>query len=104
MKFELYSVPSGRQVVIDAPIVKNIRPATDTVQYTSTLAPGVSRRVEYPVDGKEVWRTVTVYDSNGGVIRKVTYYSHYARVTGVVLIGEATVSKDPPAPTPTPVP
>ena len=104
VKFELYSVPSGRQVVIDAPIVKNIRPATDTVQYTSTLAPGVSRRVEYPVDGKEVWRTVTVYDSNGGVIRKVTYYSNYARVTGVVLIGEGTVSTDPPAPTPTPVP
>ena len=104
VKFELYSVPSGRQVVIDAPIVKNIRPATDTVQYTSTLAPGVSKRVEYPVDGKEVWRTVTVYDSNGGVIRKVTYYSNYARVTGVVLIGEATVATDPPAPTPTPVP
>ncbi len=101
VKFELYSVPTGRQVVIDAPIVKNIRLATDTVQYTSTLAPGVSKRVEYPVDGKDVWRTVTVYDSNGGVIRKVTYYSSYARVTGVVLIGEAAV---PPVPAPTPAP
>ena len=104
VKFELYSVPTGRQVVIDAPIVKNIRLATDTVQYTSTLAPGVSKRVEYPVDGKDVWRTVTVYDSNGGVIRKVTYYSSYARVTGVVLIGEAAVPTVPPVPAPTPAP
>ena len=104
VKFELYSVPTGRQVVIDAPIVKNIRLATDTVQYTSTLAPGVSKRVEYPVDGKDVWRTVTVYDSNGGVIRKVTYYSSYARVTGVVLIGEAAVPLVPPVPAPTPAP
>ena len=39
-------------------------PATRT-QLTSTLAPGVRKRIEYPVDGKQVWRTVTVYDANG---------------------------------------
>ena len=104
VKFELYSVPSGRQVIIDAPIVKNIRPATDSTQLTSTLAPGAQKRIEYPVDGKQVWRTVTVYDRDGGVIRKVTYYSNYSRVTGGVLVGEGTVATDPPGPIPTPVP
>ena len=106
VKFELYSVPSGRQVVIDAPIVKNIRPATDSTQLTSTLAPGAQKRIEYPVDGKQVWRTVTVYDRDGGVIRKVTYYSNYSRVTGVVLVGQDADTTDPPgSPLPTtPVP
>ncbi len=106
VKFELYSVPSGRQVVIDAPIVKNIRPATDSTQLTSTLAPGAQKRIEYPVDGKQVWRTVTVYDRDGGVIRKVTYYSNYSRVTGVVLVGQDADTMDPPgSPLPTtPVP
>ena len=106
VKFELYSVPSGRQVVIDAPIVKNIRPATDSTQLTSTLAPGAQKRIEYPVDGKQVWRTVTVYDRDGGVIRKVTYYSNYSRVTGVVLVGQGADTTDPPgSPLPTtPVP
>ena len=106
VKFELYSVPSGRQVIIDAPIVKNIRPASDSTQLTSTLAPGARKRIEYPVDGKQVWRTVTVYDRDGGVIRRVTYYSNYSRVTGVVLIGEGADTTDPPgSPVPTtPVP
>ena len=61
VKFELYSVPNGRKIVIGNPIVKNVKPATDTTQLTTTLAPGVRQRVEYPVDGKQVWRTVTVY-------------------------------------------
>jgi len=89
VRFELYSVPTGRTVTIGTPTVKNVRPATDTIQYTSTLAPGVTKRIEYPVDGKEVWRTVTVRDANGDILRQVTYYSNYSRVTGVTLIGQA---------------
>ncbi|GAC1665681.1 MAG: VanW family protein [Candidatus Limnocylindrales bacterium] len=94
VRFVLYSVPNGRKVVVSDPIVKNPLAATDTVVYTSTLAPGVEKRVEYPVDGKDVWRTVTVYD-NGTIIHQTTYYSHYARITGVKMIGG-------PAPAPTP--
>ncbi len=88
VRFELYSVPSGRKVVIGNPTIKNVRLASDTVQYTTTLAPGVHKRIEYPVDGKDVWRTVTVYE-NGKIIHQTTYYSHYSRVTGVTLIGKA---------------
>ena len=87
VRFDLYSVPNGRKVVIGNPTIKNIRPASDTVQYTSTLKAGVRKRIEFPVDGKDVWRTVTVYQG-GKIIHQTTYYSHYSRVTGVTLIGK----------------
>jgi vancomycin resistance protein YoaR len=98
VRFELYSVPNGRSVTIGAPIVKNVRQASDTVQYTSSLAPGVRKRIEYPVDGKQVWRTVTVRDSKGAIIHQVTYYSNYARITGVVLVGKGITPPPPPPP------
>ena len=89
VRFDLYSVPNGRKVVIGAPTIKNVRPAWDTVQYTSSLAPGARKRIESPVDGKDVWRTVTVYE-NGKVLHRTTYYSHYSRITGVVLVGKGS--------------
>ncbi|OGO51026.1 MAG: hypothetical protein A2Z32_06150 [Chloroflexi bacterium RBG_16_69_14] len=51
VRFELYSVPNGRTVTIGAPTVKNVRQASDTIQYTSSLPPGATRRIESPVDG-----------------------------------------------------
>ncbi len=117
VKFELYSVPSGRNVVIGAPVVKNVRQASDSTQATHTLAAGVRKRIEFPVDGKQVWRTVTVYDADGSILRQKTYYSNYARITGIVLVGKGPkavapasqpqVSPDPPVeatPEPTPEP
>jgi vancomycin resistance protein YoaR len=98
--FQLYSVPTGRKVVITDPIVKNLRAARDTVQYTSSLKPGQTQRVEYPVDGFDVWRTVNVYE-NGELLRSKTYYSHYATITGILLKGK---DAEPPEPTPTPTP
>lgn len=102
VKFELYSVPNGRTVVISDPIVKNVKPATDTTQLTTTLAPGVRQRVEYPVDGKQVWRTVTVYDASGAILHQTTYYSNYSRITGLTMIGAPRPAE--PTPTPTPAP
>jgi vancomycin resistance protein YoaR len=99
VKFELYSVPNGRRVVISDPIVRNIKPATDTTQLTTSLRPGIRQRVEYPVDGKQVWRTVTVYDANGAIIHQQTYYSNYSRITGLTLIGAPLATPEPP-PTP----
>ena len=86
VKFEVYTVPNGRKIVIGQPTVKNVRYATDTVQYTSSLPTGVRQRIEYPVDGKDVWRTVSVYQK-GKLLHRVTYYSHYARITGITLVG-----------------
>jgi vancomycin resistance protein YoaR len=86
VKFEIYSVPNGRKVVIGKPTVKNVRYSSDTVQYTNSLPPGAAKRIEYPVDGKDVWRTVSVFEK-GKLLHRVTYYSHYARITGITLIG-----------------
>jgi vancomycin resistance protein YoaR len=99
VRFEMWSVRTGRKVSFSKPIVKNIRPASDTVQYTSALRPGVRERVEYPADGKQVWVTRTVRDRAGKVVHKDTYFSNYARITGVTLVGRAVATPDPtPAP------
>lgn len=84
--FQLYSVPTNRTVSISRPIVKNVRIAGDSTERSNSLRAGYSQRVEYPVNGKDVWVTVTVREG-GKVIRRKTYYSHYSVVTGVVLIG-----------------
>jgi vancomycin resistance protein YoaR len=89
VRFDLYSVPTGRQVSFSKPVIKNGRYASDSVQYTSSMPAGTSKRIEYPVDGKDVWVTRTVRDRNGNVVHQETYYSHYARITGVVLVGTA---------------
>lgn len=102
VKFVIWSVPTGRTVTFSKPLVKNVKPATDTTVYTTDLKPGVRERIEYPVDGKDVWVTRTVTDASGAVIHQETYYSHYARITGVLRIGKAATP--PPAPTPTPTP
>ncbi len=87
VRFELYSVPSGRKTSFSKPIVRNVRPASDTVEFTSSLATGVRKRIEYPVDGKQVTVTRTVRDRNGKVIHSDTYYSNSARITGITLVG-----------------
>ena len=103
VKFELWSVPTGRVVTFSTPIVKNVRPSSDSEVYTTRLAPGVRERVEFPVDGKDVWVTRTVKDAQGNVLHQETYYSHYARITGIVEIGVAP-APPPPEPAPVPVP
>jgi vancomycin resistance protein YoaR len=95
VKFELFSVPTGRQVSIQTGARQNIQRATDTVQMTSSLAPGVRQRIEYPVDGFQVTSVRTVRDANGTVIHRDTYYSNYARITGIVLVGRGSVAPKP---------
>ncbi len=84
--FRLYSVPTGRTISISAPTVKNIRRASDSTIHSAMLRTGYSGRLEYPTDGKDVWRTVTVRQG-GKVIRRTTYFSHYSAVTGILVIG-----------------
>jgi vancomycin resistance protein YoaR len=85
--FEIYGVPDGRRVEWSSPIVKNRVAAGDYVQYTSTLPTGVRKRVEYPVAGFDSWVTRTVRAKDGRVIHQETFYSHYARINGLILIG-----------------
>jgi vancomycin resistance protein YoaR len=103
VKFEIWSVPAGRDVDFSKATVKNVKPSSDSTVYTTRLAPGVRERIEFPVDGKDVWVTRTVTDAAGVVIHQETYYSHYARITGIVEIG-IEPGPPPPAPEPTPEP
>lgn len=87
VRFEIYSVPTGRRVSIATGPKRNLRIAGDTIQYTSSLAPGVRQRVEYPTNGFQVTAVRTVRDRNGTVIHRDTYFSNYATITGVTLVG-----------------
>ena len=94
VRFELYSVPNGRKVSFTRPKVWDQTSARDSVQYTNSLPPGTSKRIEYPVDGKKVSVTRVVRDRAGNVIHKDTYFSHYKTVTGVVLIGRGAAPSE----------
>ena len=89
VRFTLYSVPTGRTVSISKPIVKNYIKGYTVVEHTKALKPGQTLQSEYQADGQDVWVTVTVKDKTGKVISKKTYYSHYARMIGVIEKGEA---------------
>jgi vancomycin resistance protein YoaR len=90
VNFQLWSVDSGRRVSFSRPTVRNIRPAGTIVQYTSALRPGRRQQVEFPATGKDVWVTRYVRDRKGKLLSKETFYSHYARVTGVILVGRSS--------------
>ncbi|HEX9044824.1 MAG TPA: VanW family protein [Candidatus Limnocylindrales bacterium] len=111
--FELWTVPNGRTVSFTTPIVKNLKPATTITQDSDTIPVGTRQQVEWPVDGKDVWVTRTVRDASGAVVHTETYYSHYARVDGIILVGvpKGAISPTPgaitaplPSPSPTTVP
>ncbi|HSO29321.1 MAG TPA: VanW family protein, partial [Candidatus Sulfomarinibacteraceae bacterium] len=105
VKFVLWSVPTERDVDFTPAIVKNVKPASDSTVYTTRLAPGVKERIEFPVDGKDVWVTRIVRDAAGVVLHEEEYYSHYARITGILEIGIAPdVSPPPASPPPSPTP
>jgi len=89
VRFTLYSVPTGRTVSISKPIVKNYIRGYTVVEHTKALRPGQVIQSEYQADGQDVWVTVTVKDRNHKVISSKTYYSHYARMIGVIMKGVA---------------
>jgi vancomycin resistance protein YoaR len=97
--FEIWGPPTGRRVAFSAPTIRNVVRAIDTVQYTTSLPPGQQKRIEYPVNGMQVWVTRVVRDARGKVIHTDTWYSDYKRVNGIVLIGRAATTA---APTPAP--
>lgn len=101
--FELWTIPTGRSVVITDPVTSNHRVATETTQVDTSMAPGTRKRVEYPHDGHDVTRTRYVYDAAGTEIHRNTYFSSYRTVNGITLVGPAAAPR-PPAPAPTPPP
>jgi vancomycin resistance protein YoaR len=88
VRFDLWGLPTNRVVTFSAPTTWGHRSAADTIQYTSTLPAGTSKRVEFPHHGFSVTVTRTVRDATTGeVIHSNTYNSYYQTVNGVTLVG-----------------
>jgi hypothetical protein len=62
-----------------------------------SLAPGESRRVEYPHHGFQSSVTRTVYAADGTIIHQNTWFSDYRAVNGVTLVGPRAAAPEPPA-------
>lgn len=88
VRFDLYSVPNGRQISFTKPIVTGYTTATTKTVYTSALPNGAANQIEYPDDGFNSSVTRTVKDASGKVIHTDLYDSHYATVTGVIMVGK----------------
>ena len=70
------------------PTVRNIRPAaTDRPVHVIAARPDDARQIEFPATGKDVWVTRFGTRSERQAAQQETFYSHYARVTGIILVG-----------------
>jgi vancomycin resistance protein YoaR len=87
VRFEIYSLPTGRKVTFTKASVANVRRAVDRTVPTSALRAGTRRRDETPANGMDVAVVRTVRDARGAVIHRDRFASHYARVDGLLLIG-----------------
>ena len=95
--FQVWTVPTGRTVVITDPVTSNHRTAIETTVLDSTMASGTSRRVEYPHNGHDVTRTRFVYAADGTLIHQNTYFSSYRTVNGITVVGPTPAAPaDPP--------
>ena len=85
--FKFYSTPDGRQVTVSAPIVENVvAHPPDKYEEDPTLAAGVTKQVDYAVDGADVTvnRTVTL---NGQVISQDRIFTKYQPWQAVYMVG-----------------
>ncbi|HYI66629.1 MAG TPA: VanW family protein [Candidatus Limnocylindrales bacterium] len=96
--FQIWSVPTGRTVVITDAVTSNHRRAIETTQVDTSMAPGTAKRVEYPHDGHDVSRSRFVYDAAGNEIHRNDYFSHYATVNGITMVGPARAAAAPEPP------
>ena len=95
--FQIWSVPTGRTVALSDPIISNRKSAIETTQVDTSLAPGTSRRVEYPHHGFQTTVNRTVYAADGTVLHQNSWFSDYRAVNGVTLVGPTAAA--PPADT-----
>ncbi|MCU0498307.1 MAG: VanW family protein [Anaerolineae bacterium] len=78
LQFRLYSTPSGRQVEIQQPIIRDTVPARETrYEANPDLNPGEILQVDYAAEGADVTVIRIVRDSAGNVLREDSIYTHY---------------------------
>lgn len=89
VRFDLYGVPTGRSITFSKPAISNYVYGHDSVQYTTSLKPGVTQRVQEVHDGFDAVVTRWVRDAQGNLIHTDTFFSHYHAVTGILLVGKS---------------
>jgi len=94
--FQIWSVPTGRTVALSDPYITDRRSAIETTQVDASLAPGTSRRVEYPHDGFKATVSRTVYGPDGSILHQNTWFSDYRTVNGITLVGPTPEAPPPP--------
>jgi vancomycin resistance protein YoaR len=90
VRFDIWGVSDGRTVALSAPITSNHRTARETTVVNTSLAPGTSRRVEYPHDGFDAVVTRWVRDPSGKLLWENTWFSHYSTVNGITEVGPSS--------------
>lgn len=101
VRFDIWGIPDGRTVTLSAPSTSNPHSARETTVLNTSLAPGTSRRVEYPHNGFDAVVTRWVRDASGNVIWENTWFSHYSTVNGITEVGPTPAAPPPPPPPPT---
>ncbi len=86
VRYEIWGIPDGRTVSLSKPSVSNVRQATTSVVYVSSLRPGARVQTEYPADGMDV-SVSRVVRKGGKVIHSETYRTHYVLWNGRVEVG-----------------
>jgi vancomycin resistance protein YoaR len=92
--FEIWGTDDGRTVSFSDPLIENKKPATMYMEYTDSLAPGVTQKEWDNYDGFDATVVRTVKDANGHVIHSDTFHSHYHKLDGLTLVGR--YPDDPP--------
>jgi vancomycin resistance protein YoaR len=86
LTFKIWSVPNGRTTKITNTVIQHTQAAVDTIVKDPTKPVGYTFRNNSPVNGANVWVTVSIYD-HGKLHWTKRYYSHYPAVNGVLVVG-----------------
>jgi vancomycin resistance protein YoaR len=86
LRFTIWSVPNGRTAKVTNTVIKPGARAIDTIVRDPTKPVGYRFRNNTPVNGANVWVTVSIYD-HGKLHWRKRYFSHYPAVNGVLVVG-----------------
>jgi vancomycin resistance protein YoaR len=89
LTFKIWSVPNARSYKISNLVIQPGARAIDTVVRDRSKPVGYRFRNNAPVDGAQVWVTVSIYD-HGKLHWTKRYYSNYPAVNGVLVVGTRT--------------
>ena len=89
VRIALYGKDPGWRVIIDEPVITNIRKAdpTPVMEKTHTLPPGQEVVVEHATDGFDAAIRRRVVDGNGKVLLDTTFKSSYLPSRNVKMVG-----------------